>query len=142
MTGPIFLKRLVLSTGTASKASLLSAPTLCLRVLKGHIYHAESRLTFITASIKTSMPCCFATDIALASSSLEPHRVLVVPFWWNSPRSHCDKTPLRIPGPGKDWRNLLNRMRHSPVISNDALTLSSEYKLRRAHVTSPFVGRR
>lgn len=119
LTGPIFFKRLVLSTGTASKVSVLSAPHLCLGVLKGHIYHAESRLTFITASIKTSMPCCFATDIALTSSSLEPHRVSVVPFWWNSPRSHCDRTPLRTPGLDKDWRYLLNRMRHSPVISND-----------------------
>jgi hypothetical protein len=79
--GPISLNRLALSTGTASKVSVLSAPVLCLEVLKGEPIHTEHGLTFITASIKTSMPCCFATDIALTSSSLVPHRVLVVPFW-------------------------------------------------------------
>jgi hypothetical protein len=41
--GPISFNRLVLSTGTASKVSVLSAPALCLEVLKGCIYSRRTQ---------------------------------------------------------------------------------------------------
>ena len=90
LAGPLCTSRLSGLTGTASKVSFLSPPSLCwlqVRILPGSDF-IKMKLTPSTASMIISIPFALATLQAWRNSSFVPHRVAMVPFWSNSPRSH------------------------------------------------------
>ena len=93
LTGPISLSRFWGSTGTAENISLWSAPILCWRrtqfVSSLETSIKRNLMTLRTASIIISILFFRAVSQAASNSSLVPHRVATVPFWENSPRSHC-----------------------------------------------------